>query len=115
VVSRPVHERRQRSLNEPLGAATSGVSVTPFRSLFARNVMSSRAELILHLGKHSRIIVTGPQRSGTTISAQIIADELNYTLFPEEEIGVSSLHRFFSRWYSTTHCRMAIVGTIAPV
>jgi hypothetical protein len=41
-----------------------------------------------HLAPFSRIIVTGPQRSGTTIAAVMIAEELGYYFYPEEQIRV---------------------------
>jgi hypothetical protein len=41
-----------------------------------------------YLSPFSRIIVTGPQRSGTTIAAVMMADELGYYFYPEEQIRV---------------------------
>lgn len=39
-----------------------------------------------HLKKYSRIIVTGPQRSGTRIGAKIIAHDTGHTYIDEREI-----------------------------
>lgn len=47
------------------------------------------------LKKHERIMVTGPQRSGTTISTKIIATELNYKFLKEEEFGTHNFNRFY--------------------
>ncbi|MBD3260316.1 MAG: hypothetical protein GF334_01340 [Candidatus Altiarchaeales archaeon] len=40
-----------------------------------------------HLKKHSQIVVTGPQRAGTTICAKMIAHDLGYPFWPEERCG----------------------------
>jgi len=37
----------------------------------------------LRSGGHERVLVTGPQRSGTTIAAKILASELKYRFFDE--------------------------------
>lgn len=47
------------------------------------------------LEQHSRILVTGPQRSGTTIAAKILAADLGYTYVDEREVGVRSMTRLF--------------------
>lgn len=44
-----------------------------------------------YLGRFARILVTGPQRSGTTICARMIADDLGYEFLPEESFGVSDV------------------------
>lgn len=44
----------------------------------------------------SKILVTGPQRSGTTIAAYILANNLGYKFFPEEEIRTSRIDKLFS-------------------
>jgi len=38
----------------------------------------------------SKILVTGPQRSGTTICAKILAHDLGYNFYTEEHINISS-------------------------
>ena len=48
-----------------------------------------------HLKKWQRIIVTGPQRSGTRIATQMIAHDLDYWSVGEEEFGVDSLNRLW--------------------
>jgi hypothetical protein len=59
--------------------------------------MSTLAELVPMLRErgYTRIIVTGPQRSGTTISAKIIAEELGFEFIREEEVNVDDLELFF--------------------
>lgn len=46
-----------------------------------------------YLSGFLRIIVTGPQRSGTTIVGAAIADDLGYYFYPEEQIRVWELWR----------------------
>lgn len=41
-----------------------------------------------------KILVTGPQRSGTRIGAKIIADETNYTYIDERDFGVHDRELF---------------------
>lgn len=48
-----------------------------------------------HLKKWPRILVTGPQRSGTTIAAKMIAQDTGHWFMPEERIGVDSLNRLW--------------------
>lgn len=48
-----------------------------------------------HLKKWSRILVVGPQRSGTRIAATMIAHDTDYWFVGEEEIGVDSLNRLW--------------------
>lgn len=36
------------------------------------------------LKKHKKILVTGPQRSGTRITSQIISKDTNYFLYDEK-------------------------------
>jgi hypothetical protein len=59
--------------------------------------MATLHDLILSLRERSRsrIVVTGPQRSGTTISMQILAHDLGYEAVREEEIDVDNLQKFF--------------------
>jgi predicted O-linked N-acetylglucosamine transferase (SPINDLY family) len=49
------------------------------------------AEVVPGLRQYDQIIVTGPQRAGTTIAAQIVAAELNYRYVPEEDVGGTDL------------------------
>jgi hypothetical protein len=44
--------------------------------------------------KFSRILVTGPNRSGTTISGRILAHELGFTFYPEERITAGDVRQF---------------------
>jgi hypothetical protein len=41
-----------------------------------------------HLKHHSKILVTGPQRSGTTITARIIAHDTGHVYIDEEDISI---------------------------
>lgn len=41
-----------------------------------------------YLSSFGKIIVTGPQRSGTTICAKMIAVDLGYKFYPEERVGI---------------------------
>lgn len=43
-----------------------------------------------YLGEFSRILVTGPQRSGTTIATRMIAADLGYEFMPEEAFGAQN-------------------------
>ena len=45
---------------------------------------------------YKRIIITGPQRSGTTFTAKAIADTLNYKFVDEAEFGINNFNRFKS-------------------
>jgi hypothetical protein len=49
-----------------------------------------------HLKKFNKIIVTGPGRSGTTISAKIIANELKYKYIDELWFDGSDVKRFLA-------------------
>src|SRR5579872_7158233 len=55
--------------------------------------MSSLAEIVSSLRSYEQIIVSGPQRAGTTIAAKILAGELGYRNVPEEEVGVNDVVR----------------------
>lgn len=44
--------------------------------------------------KFKKIIVTGPQRSGTTITAKIIANDLNYQYIDETQFDVDNIEKF---------------------
>lgn len=45
------------------------------------------------LGKFDKIIVTGPQRSGTRICAKMIAHDTGHRYVDESEVGIDSLYR----------------------
>jgi hypothetical protein len=62
---------------------------------------SAELDLLVNaLRPRTRIVVTGPQRSGTTISARILADELGYEFLPEERIRYRNLLKFFQLYAS---------------
>ena len=46
-----------------------------------------------YLASFSKIIVSGPQRSGTTLAAAAAASDLDYYFYPEEQIRVHELWR----------------------
>jgi hypothetical protein len=46
------------------------------------------------LAKYSRIAVTGPQRSGTTIAAKMIAEDTGYRFMDEKEFGTFNSERW---------------------
>ena len=48
-----------------------------------------------HLGAHKHIVVTGPQRSGTRICAQMIATDTGFTYIDERKIDIDSMYRMF--------------------
>lgn len=52
-----------------------------------------------YLKDFSKIIVSGPQRSGTRICAKMIAHDLNYRYVDEGDIGVDSLNRLWGLWH----------------
>ena len=49
-----------------------------------------------HLNQFKKILVSGPQRSGTTICAQMIARDLGYRYFDEMEFEVDNVRRIFA-------------------
>ena len=67
-----------------------------------------------YLSTFDKVIVTGPQRSGTTICAKMIAADLGYKFYPEERVGIrlpSALwelvdkeHRFVVQCPALCHC-----------
>jgi hypothetical protein len=59
--------------------------------------MSTLAELLdlIQDRGYTRITVTGPQRSGTTIAAEILARDLGFECLREETINVGDLGRYF--------------------
>lgn len=56
--------------------------------------MQDCIEALDSLRAYKRIVVTGPQRSGTTITAQIIQRHLNYHYIDEGDIDIDSLYAF---------------------
>ena len=56
------------------------------------------ASLIKHLGPFRRVLVTGPQRTGTTIAARMFAGDLNYRFLREEDFGAHNLPAAFKLW-----------------
>ena len=56
----------------------------------------SAAVIVDELRRFPTIVVTGPQRSGTTICAQIIADELGGHYIDEQEYLVHFFDRFWA-------------------
>jgi hypothetical protein len=61
------------------------------------------------LRKHTKIVVTGPHRSGTTISAIIIADMLNYKFINENDYDGNDPMKF--RALFMTNEKMVIQNT----
>lgn len=55
--------------------------------------MADLDDLLPKLREHQAIIVTGPQRSGTTIGAHIISAELGYQYIDESQILVEDLEK----------------------
>lgn len=51
----------------------------------------------LDLQNYRKILVTGPQRSGTTIASQMFASDLDYSWVNEKQIGVRSLRDLAKR------------------
>ncbi len=47
------------------------------------------------LKQFKHVLVTGPQRSGTTIAAHILANDLSYKYYDERDVGVRSLTSLF--------------------
>lgn len=45
--------------------------------------------MFAHLSHYNKILVTGPQRSGTTIAARMIAHDTGLTYLPEEYVRVN--------------------------
>jgi len=46
-----------------------------------------------HMQAFKKIIVTGPQRSGTTITAKMIAADTGHDYIDEDDIGIKSMER----------------------
>lgn len=47
-----------------------------------------------------KVLVTGPQRSGTTIGARVLAAELGYTFVSEKDVKTHSLARLHKRLFT---------------
>jgi len=54
-----------------------------------------------HLKRWPRVLVTGPQRSGTRIGTTMIAHDLNYWPVYEEQVGTDSLNRLWKHLQTT--------------
>ena len=54
------------------------------------------------LRRFDRILVTGPQRSGTTFIAKTIAYDIGLEFIPEEAFGVHDVARFFALYATRT-------------
>jgi predicted O-linked N-acetylglucosamine transferase (SPINDLY family) len=65
--------------------------------------MSDLADTVCLLRNYERIIVSGPQRAGTTIAAKILASELGYRFVPEEDVGGNDLGRLFELYRVQRH------------
>lgn len=48
-----------------------------------------------HMKEHRSIIVTGPQRSGTRIAAQMIAQDTGHRFIDERQVHIDSLYRLY--------------------
>lgn len=59
-----------------------------------------------YLSEFDRVLVTGPQRSGTRITTTMIAHDLNYWTFYEEQVGTDSLNRL---WHTLETSRNIVV------
>lgn len=76
-----------------------------------------------HLKKWERILVTGPQRSGTRIASQMIAHDTDYWFVGEEDFGVDSLNRLWKKLQTSRNivvqgpaiaCYVHLLGVIDP-
>lgn len=54
-------------------------------------------------GNYHKVIVTGPQRSGTHIAAKIIANMLSYNYIEEDDFGINSFEKFKQRYTNILH------------
>lgn len=61
-------------------------------------------QLLPKLRSFSKIVVTGPQRSGTTIAAKILAAELQYHIVLEEVFKEHDLYLFFEVFLRHSLC-----------
>lgn len=61
---------------------------------------NSLAAVVAEARAFRKVLVTGPQRSGTTIAARILADELGYRFVSEKDIKTHSLWRLHKRLLS---------------
>lgn len=67
-----------------------------------------------YLSRFDKVVVTGPQRSGTTICAKMIAADLGYKFYPEERVGIrlpamlheliAAQHEFVVQCPALCHC-----------
>ena len=56
--------------------------------------MNNYDNLLLVLKRFSRILITGPQRSGTTYTSHIVAKDLGYKCYDESVIRVNDIELF---------------------
>lgn len=62
------------------------------------------SEVVPHLKAFELVVVTGPQRSGTTIATIILADSLGYASVLEEAFREDDLFRFGATLYNRRRC-----------
>ena len=55
-----------------------------------------------HYKRYGKILVTGPQRAGTRITAKIIASDLKYRYIDESEINTDNVKLAFEKFKSKT-------------
>ena len=61
-------------------------------------------QLLPLLAGFTRVVVTGPQRSGTTIAATILSRELGYSLILEEQFRERDIFRFINTLNNLRNC-----------
>lgn len=59
----------------------------------------SELKTFLKNNKHRKILITGPQRAGTSIAAKIISQGTGLPYVDEEDINIDDLNLFFKRHY----------------
>jgi hypothetical protein len=52
------------------------------------------SQVLNGLRSHTKVVVCGPQRSGTTIATEMLAGDLGYESVLEEGFGIGSLYNF---------------------
>jgi len=70
-------------------------------------------KILNRLKKYQQILVTGPQRSGTTIATLIIAEELKYSYFLEENFDTDNLWECFKIYSTNVTCVVQAPGLSA--
>jgi hypothetical protein len=61
-------------------------------------------ELLPALGRFTKVVVTGPQRAGTTIATKILASELQYPVVLEEVFRQQELYLFVAALIENSTC-----------